>query len=158
MATPHVSGVIALILSQNPNLSPDQIKETLKNTALDLKEDKNSQGTGRIQAYEAFIEATNLETSNPDDESNPEDEKKEQAKKKAREEENLEKIDKVRDKEEDGEEYFVVDGTRPDYNGEDERVWVYVNKDSGIIEKVKIIGFLKGLIINILDFFKSLFT
>lgn len=36
MATPHVTGVVALLLSKNPNLSNQQVLEILTKTALDL--------------------------------------------------------------------------------------------------------------------------
>jgi len=36
MATPHVVGVVALMLSKNPSLTPDQVESTLKSTARPL--------------------------------------------------------------------------------------------------------------------------
>jgi subtilisin family serine protease len=36
MATPHVSGVAALIFGKNPNLTPDQVERTMERTATDL--------------------------------------------------------------------------------------------------------------------------
>ncbi len=56
MSTPHVSGVVALLLEANTDLKPSDIKETLKSTALDLGLDENTQGAGRVDAYEAFLE------------------------------------------------------------------------------------------------------
>lgn len=54
MATPHCAGVVALLLSGNAKLSPYQIKEKLMKTAIDLKYDKNTQGSGRVDALRAF--------------------------------------------------------------------------------------------------------
>ena len=55
MATPHVSGLAALILEANPNLDHHQIKALLEATAVDLGDpgDDNYFGMGKIQAYEA---------------------------------------------------------------------------------------------------------
>lgn len=36
MATPHVSGLIALLLEKNPALNPSEIRDIVRNTALDL--------------------------------------------------------------------------------------------------------------------------
>jgi len=36
MATPHVAGVAALLLAENPDLTPDQVAQVLKNTARPL--------------------------------------------------------------------------------------------------------------------------
>jgi len=36
MATPHVSGIVGLILSKEPNLTPAQVRERLVNTSLYL--------------------------------------------------------------------------------------------------------------------------
>jgi subtilisin family serine protease len=36
MATPHVSGVAALIFGKNPNLTPDQVETIMERTATDL--------------------------------------------------------------------------------------------------------------------------
>jgi subtilisin family serine protease len=161
MATPHVSGVVALILSQNPGLTPEQLKNVLIDTALDLGQDKNSQGAGRIQAYEAFIEGTGLEPKEKPKNENGEsggggDSGKEEAKRKARDEENVENVNKVREKQEDGNDYYVVDGYRSE-DGDEERVWVYVNQDTGNIDKVTIVGVIKKIWLAIADFFAYLF-
>lgn len=54
MATPHVTGVVALLLQSFPHLTPDQIKAILMNTAKDLKEKPTIQGAGRVDAYKAY--------------------------------------------------------------------------------------------------------
>lgn len=41
MATPHTTGVAALILQEHPNYSPFEVKEALMNTAVDLKEERS---------------------------------------------------------------------------------------------------------------------
>lgn len=54
MATPHCVGVAALILSGNPTLTPAQVKQKMMETAIDLKYDPNTQGSGRVDALAAF--------------------------------------------------------------------------------------------------------
>ncbi len=60
MAAPVVSGVVALMLSANPDLTVTEVKNILYNTAVDLgpagKDD--TFGNGRINAYQAVREAT----------------------------------------------------------------------------------------------------
>ncbi len=58
MATPHVSGVAALLLSKKPEASPQQIKEALRNSAKDLGPPgfDNQYGAGLIQAFDALAE------------------------------------------------------------------------------------------------------
>ena len=59
MAAPHVAGVVALMLSVNPNLTPEQIRDILHETAKDLgkpgKDDKY--GYGLVDAYAAVQRA-----------------------------------------------------------------------------------------------------
>jgi len=59
MATPHVTGAVALILEADPSLDHFAIKELLQATALDLGEAgrDNSFGAGRVNAYEAVAAA-----------------------------------------------------------------------------------------------------
>jgi subtilisin family serine protease/uncharacterized membrane protein len=58
MAAPAVAGLMALMLSKNPNLTPEQISQILEETALPLSTTKsNTFGSGRIDAL-AAIEAT----------------------------------------------------------------------------------------------------
>lgn len=61
MATPIMAGVIATILSANPNLSPAQVKEIFMATADPLAGvDANSQGSGVVDAQEALQRALAL--------------------------------------------------------------------------------------------------
>lgn len=64
MATPCVSGTIALMLSKNPELTPAQIDEILETTAFHITEHKsNDFGSGRIDAL-AAVSAVNYEGLN----------------------------------------------------------------------------------------------
>ena len=55
MAVPHVSGVAALIWSQNPSLSNQKVREILRNTAIDLGSSGRDKyyGYGKVNAYAA---------------------------------------------------------------------------------------------------------
>ena len=48
MATPFVTGVIALLLSKEPHLTPKQVKLRIYQTSLDIGKDANQQGWGLI--------------------------------------------------------------------------------------------------------------
>ncbi|MGG0175789.1 S8 family serine peptidase [Gottfriedia acidiceleris] len=63
MATPNVAGVAALLLQENPNLTPNQIKETLMNTADPLNGDYSvfESGAGQVDPYEAIHSKTRIE-------------------------------------------------------------------------------------------------
>jgi subtilisin family serine protease len=64
MATPHVSGTIALMQSAtNQTLSPSEIKTTLETTATDIGANKTRQGTGRINATAAVEAVTTRSNS-----------------------------------------------------------------------------------------------
>ncbi|MFQ6113549.1 MAG: S8 family serine peptidase, partial [bacterium] len=54
-AAPHAAGVAALILSAKPNLSPSEVENVLKSSAVDLGAtgEDNDFGAGRIDAFEA---------------------------------------------------------------------------------------------------------
>jgi serine protease AprX len=54
MATPHASGLAALLVQARMGASPAQIKQALMGTALDLGLDPNAQGTGRARAEHAL--------------------------------------------------------------------------------------------------------
>lgn len=60
MATPHVTGAVALLLQAKPNLTIDQIKETLKKTARVESHmgtlPNDSYGSGIINIYQAVTE------------------------------------------------------------------------------------------------------
>jgi len=58
MATPHASGTACLLLQAKPNLTPTQIKSALRNTAVDLGQPANAQGSGRSDVFKAYKAAT----------------------------------------------------------------------------------------------------
>ena len=55
MATPHVAGLAALILSKNPTYTPDKVKSVICANVDPYDSDKYI-GTGRINAYKAITE------------------------------------------------------------------------------------------------------
>ncbi len=60
-AAPHVAGVAALIRSANPNLTQEQVKQLLEETADDLGDPgfDHQFGHGRVDAYRAVCAARN---------------------------------------------------------------------------------------------------
>jgi serine protease AprX len=62
MATPHIAGLMALMLSKNPNLTPSQIDSIIETTSLDLGTTgkDNDYGSGRIRACDA-VNAVGIE-------------------------------------------------------------------------------------------------
>lgn len=54
MATPHCAGTAALLLQACPTLTPAQIKQVLAQTAKDLGQAANTEGSGRAQDYSAY--------------------------------------------------------------------------------------------------------
>ncbi|MEW6685385.1 MAG: S8 family serine peptidase [Candidatus Edwardsbacteria bacterium] len=66
MATPHNAGLIALMLSKNPNITPAEIDSILETTALELPpaNKDNDHGAGRIQALDAVNAVPALPTPN----------------------------------------------------------------------------------------------
>ncbi|UCB58736.1 MAG: S8 family serine peptidase [Thermoplasmatales archaeon] len=57
-ATPHVSGVAALMLSKNPSLSPDEVKSRIRKY-VDPYDSAEYIGTGRINAHQAIKNSKN---------------------------------------------------------------------------------------------------
>jgi hypothetical protein len=55
MASPHVAGVVALMLGANPNLTPAGVETILCETAVNINDPR--QGCGRIDAYRAVARA-----------------------------------------------------------------------------------------------------
>ncbi len=53
MATPHVAGLVGLILSKNPNFNQDEILTIIRSTTDKVESDQYI-GTGRINAYQAI--------------------------------------------------------------------------------------------------------
>lgn len=62
MATPHLAGVAALLLSANPNLSVAQMDSLIEITSLDLGSSgkDNTFGAGRVDAYQAVVAALSM--------------------------------------------------------------------------------------------------
>lgn len=59
MATPHVAGIVALILEANPALTPLQVKDLLRSTADPMPNAAHEVGAGHVDAYEAVTVAGN---------------------------------------------------------------------------------------------------
>jgi serine protease AprX len=53
MATPHVSGAVALMLEANPALGPDQVKAILQSTARPMGHAPHEAGAGFLDAFAA---------------------------------------------------------------------------------------------------------
>ena len=67
MASPYVAGVAALLLQQNPNLTPDEIKTILMNTADPLNKEYSvfESGSGQVDASEAIFSQVEIMVENP---------------------------------------------------------------------------------------------
>ncbi len=65
MATPHVSGVAALLLEANHDLTPADIKKAIEESATDIEETgkDTKSGSGIVDAYRALKAAMNLSTA-----------------------------------------------------------------------------------------------
>ncbi|MEA3335206.1 MAG: S8 family peptidase [Chloroflexota bacterium] len=55
MATPHAAGAAALLLQAFPDLTPDEVKRQLMQSAVDLGLDANTQGSGRGDLLAAYL-------------------------------------------------------------------------------------------------------
>lgn len=63
MATPHVSGILALMFEANPNLTPAQAKDILERTATNMTGRLPWEaGAGHVNAYAAVMEASGVRT------------------------------------------------------------------------------------------------
>ncbi|MCK5791818.1 MAG: S8 family serine peptidase, partial [Ketobacter sp.] len=58
-ATPHVAGIAALMLSLNPDLEPDKVRDILQSTAVDIEDTgfDEQTGYGLVDAHAAVMEA-----------------------------------------------------------------------------------------------------
>jgi len=64
MATPLVSGAVALLLEKHDNLSFSQVKEKLLNSCIDLKDNRKNQGAGLLNLKALFDEGDNFSNDN----------------------------------------------------------------------------------------------
>ena len=61
MASPHVAGIAALIRAKNPNLTPEQVKNLIKDTAIETtNEMPEKYGRGFVDAFEAVKQASSF--------------------------------------------------------------------------------------------------
>ncbi len=61
MATPHVAGVVALMLEANPNLTPSQVKDIIERTATNMSGRLPWEaGAGHLNAYAAVAESAGV--------------------------------------------------------------------------------------------------
>ncbi len=73
MATPHVAGVVALMLSKNPALTPDQVATALKGSTRPFPATCNQCGTGIVDASAAVDAAGGTPPPPPGNEVEPND-------------------------------------------------------------------------------------
>ncbi|SDE14509.1 serine protease [Massilia sp. PDC64] len=62
MATPHVAGVVALMLAKNPNLTPDEVESRLKSSTRPFPASCSGCGTGIVDASAAVDAAAGTTT------------------------------------------------------------------------------------------------
>lgn len=55
MATPIVAGIVAILLTEHPDWTPDQVKSALLEKALDMGFPPNTQGAGQVQVDPSFF-------------------------------------------------------------------------------------------------------
>jgi len=77
MATPHVSGVIALLLEFDSSLNTEDLKQILSSGAKDLGLDENTQGAGKVNAYASYLILTGEEPVKDEPIDEPEEDKEE---------------------------------------------------------------------------------
>ena len=73
MAAPQVAGVVALLRSANPGLTPEDIETVLKNTARPFVGYCNGCGTGLVDANAALLAVTGGDPGDPTDPTDPVD-------------------------------------------------------------------------------------
>jgi serine protease AprX len=66
MATPHASGVVALMLQANPELTAAQVKTQMLAATIDIGAEPNEQGTGRGDAHQAYLKAIASDIPEPE--------------------------------------------------------------------------------------------
>jgi serine protease AprX len=71
MATPVAAGLCALLLQKEPDLTPAQVKARLMETAVDLGEHANTQGSGRADALRALENQISAPPENPGEPTEP---------------------------------------------------------------------------------------
>lgn len=60
MATPLVAGAVALLLTENPSLTPNQVKDILLESARPLNDIEISQGRGQLNVHRAILMKNSL--------------------------------------------------------------------------------------------------
>ncbi len=74
MATPHSTGVAALMLQANPELTAEQVKTLMMAGVINIGALPNEQGAGRGDAYRAYLKATGQPLPEPTPPPEPEPE------------------------------------------------------------------------------------